>query len=268
MYFEGKVGIITGSSRGIGRVLAKMLVKKGAAIVINGRNKERLEQTRREFLEEGIEVLAIPADITSVSDCENLIKQTIDHYGKLDFLVNNGSLTMNESVDQMDVNTFSSVFTSNSLGAVIPTKIALPFIQKSKGSILFISSLAGLHSMPAASAYSMGKMSLTAFWQSMQIELSHTGVHCGICYLGFTENDADKKMLQANGKETEIPHRPKFLQQSQVKVARQIARMIEKRRKRKTFSTLGKIVQVVFRFFPGITLFIMTKSQKKNHANR
>lgn len=264
MRFKNKVGIITGSSRGIGKATAIELCQQGAKVVLNGRSQMQLFKTRDELLAMGFEVIALQGDVTSMADCEYVVEETIKAFGQLDFLINNGSSTMNDSFENIEPAIYQNVFCSNSLGAVLPTMAALPYLKQSKGSVLFISSLAGLHGMPSASAYSSGKMALTAFWQSLKIELSHTGIHFGICYLGFTENDANKQMLKANGTLVPVPSRPAYLVKSQKQVARLIAQSIHYRKSRRVISLLGKLSAFMFRVFPKLALLIMIKSQKRN----
>lgn len=263
MRFKDRVGIITGSSRGIGRATALELCEQGAKIVLNGRNLTQLLKTKNEFREMGFDVIALQGDVTSMADCEYIMDETIKEFARIDFLINNGSLTMNERFEQVQPSTFDAVFCSNSMGAVLPTIAALPYLKVTKGSVLFISSLAGLHGMPSASAYSAGKMGLTALWQSLRIELSHTGIHFGICYLGFTENDAEKRMLTADGTLVAVPKRPVFMVKSQKQVARLVARSIHYRKPRRVISFMGKVAAFMFRFFPRLMMFFMIKLQRK-----
>lgn len=264
MRFKNKVGIITGSSRGIGKATAIEMCQQGAKIVLNGRNQMQLYKTRDELLAMGFEVIALQGDVTSMADCEYVVEETIKTFGQLDFLINNGSSTMNESFEKIEPSTYQNVFGSNALGAVLPTMAALPFLKQSKGSVLFISSLAGLHGTPSASAYSSGKMALTALWQSLKIELSHTGIHFGICYLGFTENDVNKQMLIADGTLVPVPNRPAYLVKPQKQVAQIITKSIYYRKSRRVISVLGKMAAFMFRFFPKLALIIMIKSQQRN----
>jgi len=117
----------------------------------------KLKKVKEEFDTKNYTTLAIPADICSVEDCKRLVSETIKTFGKIDGLINNGSITMNEQIEKMDGELFKRIFESNSLGAVLPTLEALPFLSKTKGSVIFLSSLAGVHGLPSASAYSMGK---------------------------------------------------------------------------------------------------------------
>jgi short-subunit dehydrogenase len=264
--FKGKVAIITGSSQGIGKATAIALCKQGASVVLNGRNTEKLYHTEAELRRMGYTVHAVQGDITSIEDCQRLVNETLVHFGRLDILINNGSLTMQEKITRIEPEVFAQVHTSNSLGAVYPTLAALPHLQASGGSIILISSLAGLHGMPSAAAYSMGKMALTAWWQSLKIELRQTPIHVGICYLGFTENEAEKRMVTAEGKLIPVPRRPAFFQQSREKVAAEICAMIRYKKSKLVLSPLGKITAWMIRFFPRTVLSIFQWSQRRKFA--
>ena len=266
--FLNKVAIITGSSGGIGKATAIGLAEQGASIVINGRNRRKLELVKKELEQMGFDVLAVAADITSYEECERLMRETVNHFGKIDILVNNASLTMDDTFENLHPDIFAKVFISNTLGTIMPTKAVLPYVKSSKGSVMFISSLAGLHGLPAGSAYCAGKMSLTAFWQSMRIELNDTGIHFGICYVSFTQNDASKRMLSSDGKLVPIQKRPEILKQSQEKVASAIIKSIKKRRAKVVLSVFGKVTELVFRYFPRLVMFIIASlSEKKNKMN-
>ncbi|MEN8697090.1 MAG: SDR family oxidoreductase [Bacteroidia bacterium] len=256
--FQGKVAIITGSSSGIGKTTALQFARQGASVVINGRSKDKLDELRATMEEEGLSVLAIAADITAYKECERLIAETVKHFGGVDILINNASLTMNDTFENIHPDTFNQVLLSNTLGAMMPTKAALSQLKQSKGSVVFISSLAGLHGLPAGSAYCAGKMALTGFWQSLRIELDHTGIHFGICYVSFTQNDKDKRMLAGAGELVEVDERPALLKQSQEQVASAIVRCVRKRKAKVVLSRFGKFISVMFRYMPRITLFLVT----------
>ena len=113
--FSNKVAIITGSSGGIGKITAIELAKQGASIVINGRNSAKLELVKIELEEMNFDVLAIAADITSYEECERLMQETVKHFGKIDILVNNASLTMDDSFENLHPDIFTKVFLSNTL---------------------------------------------------------------------------------------------------------------------------------------------------------
>ena len=137
---------------GIGKTIALELCKQGAHVVLNGRNAERLEKTCLEFLQKGYSVIAVQADVTEPSGCELLINKTLEAFGKIDVLVNNAGLSMSERFENLHPEVFDAVVKSNIQGAAFPTLKALPSLKQTKGSVIFISSAAGMIGLPTASA--------------------------------------------------------------------------------------------------------------------
>jgi short-subunit dehydrogenase len=117
--------------------------------------------------------------------------------------------------------------------------------------------------MPTGSAYSAGKMALTALAQSMRIELDGTGVHIGIVHVGFTQNEDEKRVLTATGELVPVARRPAYLQQTREQVAKAILRSIRKRNFKTILSVMGKLNAFMVRFFPGLVSRIVIYSQKR-----
>lgn len=260
-----KVAIITGSSKGIGKAIAIALVKKGVKVVLNGRNSEKLIKTKLELFELGYEVLAVKADVGKYDECEYLIEQTIDAYGKLDILINNAGIAMEGSISDTSPQVFESVFHTNILGALFPTKAAIPYLKESKGSVVFTGSIAGYMGLPNYSAYSASKMSLTALVQSLKIELAGTGVHVGINYVGFAENDADKTYFDAKGELKIMPVRKQFKRMPLSIVASYFVRGIERRTYKQTLSSIGKFTRVMHQYFPTLFEWALIRKHKSNN---
>lgn len=261
-YFKGKVAIVTGSSRGIGKAIALALCQQGAKVILNGRNAETLEQTRAWFANKGYALEAVAADITNYEACEELVKLATRTYGKLDIVIANGGIAGSASMLNFSVEEFKAVVDSNIYGSYFPIKAALPEIQKSKGSVVFISSLAGLRGIPDHVAYSTGKMGLTAMAQGLAVELKPLDVHVGIVYVGFTENESTKTLLGEGGKLIPVPKRPAFLQQSREKVAQSVLKLIKRRKFKVVLTLLGKLNSVAVRLFPSLLQWIFTKAYK------
>ncbi|HEB33410.1 MAG TPA: SDR family oxidoreductase [Spirochaetes bacterium] len=258
-FFNKKVVIITGSSRGLGRATAYALAEAGALIVLNGRNIERLEQTRKEMKKKGHQVLSIPGDVTSPEDSRNLIEKARAQTGRIDVLINNAGTIMRAGFEEIKPDIFRKVIEGNILGSAYPSMFALPHLKQTGGSVFFISSLAGLHGMPAASAYSAAKMALTGLVESIRIELTGTGVHAGIIYVGFVENDPDKRVYSADGSLIQVD--PPF-QSPQKKVARSIMKCIAKKKYKTALSIPGKLARTGFRLAPGLADFLLKFSYK------
>jgi short-subunit dehydrogenase len=255
----GKVAIITGSSMGIGKAVAIALAKKKVKVVLNGRNLERLEKTAAELSAMGYDVLPVQGDVGKYQDCENLVYQALSKYGAIDILINNAGLAMEGSIADVTPEVFEKVFHTNIMGVLFPTKAALPYLKQAQGSIVFTGSIAGYMGLPNYSAYSSSKMALTALVQSLKIELTGTGIHVGINYVGFAENDHSKTYLNKDGKVETMPVREQFKRMPLEIVAAYFVKGIEKRRYKQTLSSLGKMTKIGQRYFPGVFEWLMIK---------
>ncbi len=250
MDLKDKVAIVTGSSMGIGKSIARELLQRGAKVVLNARNELRLRQTQIEFEKQGFPTLAFAADISDPEDCHDLVRETIAVHGRLDILVNNAGISMEGEIARLSPEVIRQVFAVNTVGSALMTQAALPYLQQTKGSVIFISSLAALFGLPRFSAYCASKMALTSFAQALSLEVSDSGVHVGIAYLGFTENDPDKSILGPDGKTMPQPKRNVFKAQPVDQVAGEIVQMIERRQTRRVFTRLGHLTSLVARFAP------------------
>ena len=169
-FFQDKVIIITGSSMGIGKTMARMMAEAGAQIVLNGRNKQRLNDTQQSFREQGFEMLAVSGDVSKVEDCQQLIEATLKAHGRIDALINNAGISTEGTVMELDPEVFRKVMEVNVLGSVYPTQAALSHLRQSKGSVIFIGSVAGIRGLPRYAPYSASKMALTALAESLKLK--------------------------------------------------------------------------------------------------
>jgi NAD(P)-dependent dehydrogenase (short-subunit alcohol dehydrogenase family) len=264
--FAGQVAIVTGSESGIGRETARALCAAGAAVVLNGRNAERLEHTRQSFADAGLTVVSCVADVTDYASCERLVAAAIQAFGRLDVLITNASISQRAYFADMQPEVFQRVFDSNVYGSVYPLKAALPHLIRTRGSVTFISSISALNGMPSGSAYCAGKAALSNLAHTLRLELDHTGVHFGVVHIGFTQNDADKRVLDAAGQPVLIAHRPPRWQKTQAGVAAIILRHIRRRRKRTVISVLGKLIVLLHTFFPRLgDWIVLTTTRRLRH---
>jgi short-subunit dehydrogenase len=247
---HGKVAVITGSSRGIGKAIANELALKGAKIVLSGRNAERLGKAEAEIRQSGGEVMSVCCDISNPEGGRFLIDEVIKEHGVIDILVNNAGISMRGNFSDLDPAIFRSVFEANVFTAGNVSIPAIKCLKESKGSLVFISSVSGLRGLPYQSVYSAAKMSLRALAESIRIEERDSGLHVGLIYVGYTENDPEKETISADG--TRIPINPRKGRDvmTQQAVAEAVTRSIEKRRFITVLSTLGKLTALIQPVFP------------------
>ena len=250
MDFRNKVVIITGSSKGIGKSLALKLSDLGAKVVLNGRDEHKLDQTYNEFINAGYDCLSVVGDVSIPDDCKQLIEKTILKFSSIDIIIINAGISAIGDVSELNPETAKQVIDVNYLGAHYLSHFGIPHLKKTKGNLIFVSSLAGIRGLPGYSIYSSSKMALTSLAESLKIELNKYAIHIGILYLGFTENDVDKKMFDKDG--ILIPQKSdhNFKPASREKVILKILRSIEKRKFKTVLTPLGKTMYLINRFFP------------------
>ncbi|MCC7465358.1 MAG: SDR family oxidoreductase [Saprospiraceae bacterium] len=255
--FDGKVVIITGSSQGIGRELAFQLAEKGARLVLNARNEAKLQAVKAELASSGAVVTTCAGDISKQADCERLINTALEQYGRIDVLINNAGVGIQYPMEQLQPDVLHTVVETNLLGSIYCTYYALPHLKKTKGSILFIGSIAGIHGIPSSNVYAATKMALTGLAESLRLETFASGVHIGIAQLGFTQNDPDKQHIGPDGNLVPCPKRDPSMVSPQDKVAKGVIEMIEKRQHKRVFSGLGKLLYYLNRISPELVNLIL-----------
>ncbi len=262
--WQNKVVIVTGSSRGIGKKLAEELGRKGANIVLNGSNKSVLEQAKDELLSTGLSVSSCQGDISDFVDCQKVVDHTIFKFGRIDALINNAGICSKSNLDEIQPEVFKKIIDVNLTGSVYMTKAALPYIKRTKGSILFIGSIAGIHGIGDYSAYSSSKAALKTIVESLRIELCDHKVYVGYANVGFTENDPQKTFLDKNGDLIPVPSRKEIKQEPVRTVAARLIKMIERKRSIQTFSFIGKLNDWVSRISPDLVHRILLRSYVNN----
>lgn len=266
-YFKDKVVIITGARQGIGKALSEILASAGSRLVINSRDAQKLGEMKDILIQKGCEVKEVPGDISDEGVCRAIADAALQGFGRIDILINNAGIAGAGAVELADAVVFRKQVEVNLLGSYYMTKWALPHIINSRGSVLFVSSLAGLFGLPFYSGYSASKMALTAFAQSLKSELHGRDVHVGVAYVGFTENDPAKLQYTPDGRLAPLPDR-KVKRVTSEKTASLILRQIRSRRFKSIHSALGKTEALVSKFFPGIIEFILrTAGAKETHRD-
>jgi len=174
---KGKVAIITGASRGIGRAISRGFAEAGADLVVSSRNKRppELEKVAEEVRSLGRKALAIPAHVGKRADVENLVRKTLQEFGRIDILVNNaGANPILSAMIDLEEETFEKVLEVNLKGAFLMSKaVAGEMIKQGGGRIINMSSISGLRARAdKTGAYCISKAAMNMMTQVMARELA------------------------------------------------------------------------------------------------
>ncbi|MEW5924696.1 MAG: 3-oxoacyl-[acyl-carrier-protein] reductase [Candidatus Zixiibacteriota bacterium] len=198
MDFKGKVALITGSARGLGKAIAEKLATLGATVVISDVLMEQTEETVKEFKEKGYEAFAIRADVTSADDVKNMIDAIIGKYERLDIVVNNAGITKDTLLVRMSEEFWDKVINVNLKGAFLVTQAAGKVMMKQRyGRIINISSVVGLMGNVGQANYSASKAGLIGLTKSAARELAPRGITVNAIAPGFIETDMTKSLPEA-----------------------------------------------------------------------
>jgi short-subunit dehydrogenase len=198
-YFVGKVVVLTGASRGIGRALAHAFAKAGAHLVLAARAQQQLSDVAAECsaIRPGIQTLVVPTDITNDVHLQNLVDKTAERFGHIDILVNNAGIIQGGAVSDISSESIRQQFEVNVMSAMRLTQMVLStMLPRQEGHIVFVSSMAGDLAMPYFASYSATKSALHGFADGLRRELAHTGVKATTINPSFT----DTEMVEEAGK--------------------------------------------------------------------
>lgn len=190
----GKVAIVTGASSGIGAATAVHFARLGAVLAITGRNEENLQDTARRCQETGASPpLLITADLVKEDDCTKIIQDTVAKYGKLDVLVNNAGVLEMGSIEKTSLEQYDRVMAVNVRSVYHLTMLAVPHLEKTKGSIVNVSSVNGIRSFPGVLAYNVSKAALDQFTRCVALELAAKQVRVNSVNPGVIVTELQKR---------------------------------------------------------------------------
>lgn len=188
-----KVAFVTGGTRGIGKQIAINLAKAGYDIAINYRNEnEALRETQIEIERQGAKCFSVRGDVSVFEDCEKMVKDIINQFGKIDVLVNNAGITRDMLILRMKEKDFSDVINVNLIGTFNVTKNVVPYMAKKRnGRIINISSVVGISGNAGQTNYSSSKAGIIGFTKSLAKELGSRNVSSKCSSTRFYKNSND-----------------------------------------------------------------------------
>jgi 3-oxoacyl-[acyl-carrier protein] reductase len=186
----GKVAIVTGGSRGIGAAIATLLAERGAAVVVSGRDEERLRDVVKALEGEGRLVLGVAADAARREDAERLVDAAREHFGRLDVLVNNAGILRDALLVRMKDDDWDRVLETNLKGAFLMARAAGRLMMRQRnGRIINIASTAGVMGNAGQANYSAAKAGLIGLTKATARELAHWNILVNAVAPGLIETD-------------------------------------------------------------------------------
>jgi short-subunit dehydrogenase len=247
---RNKTVIITGASSGIGRACALAFAREGCRLILAARDIQKLGEVADESRKLGAEALAVQTDIASEDECRNLINMAIEHYDRIDILINNAGMSMRALFEHTALSVLKRLMDVNFWGAVYCTKYALPYLLESKGSVVGISSIAGFKGLPGRTGYSASKFALNGFLETLRIENRKKGLHVLICAPGFTASNIRNTALKEDGSSQAESPRDEAKMMQPEEVAAHIIKAVKKRKPLLVLTTQGKMTVLLNKFFP------------------
>lgn len=182
-----KVWFITGSSRGLGREITLAALKNGDSVIATARNKSSLDDLVSNY---GDQVYPLTLDVNDNNNVQTAVKNALNHFGRIDVLVNNAGYANLASIEDMDITDFEKQVTTNFFGVVYTTKAVLPFMREQKsGLIINISSIGGRFGNAGLSAYQSSKFAVNGFTEVLAKEVSSFGIKATVIEPGGIATD-------------------------------------------------------------------------------
>jgi 3-oxoacyl-[acyl-carrier protein] reductase len=187
----GKVALVTGASRGIGRATATVLAGCGAAVIVNYRGQaEAAAEVVAQIEAAGGRATSVQADVSDAGDVDRLVKTTTETYGSLHILVNNAGIARDNLLLRMKDDEWDSVIDTNLRGTYLLTKAVLrPMMRARRGRIITIASVVGLLGNAGQANYAAAKAGLIGFTKSVAREMASRGITANAVAPGFVETD-------------------------------------------------------------------------------
>lgn len=196
MNLHGKVAVVTGAGRGIGRAIALRFAAEGAKVVLAARSEDELNAVAQEIASAGGDAIAVKTDVSSEADVKNLIAVTESSFGAVDILVNNAGTMILKPLAETTVEEWNGVMNANLLGAFLCAREALPsMMERRTGRIINIGSMAGRRGYPEQGVYCTSKHGLYGLTKVLAIEGQKYGIRVNMVSPGGAHTKLGEPLL-------------------------------------------------------------------------
>ena len=193
---DGKVAVITGGARGIGKAISEKLAAEGASLVLVDVMLEMAEETAKEFEAKGTKALAVKADVSKLNEAEEAIFKAVEHFGHIDILVNNAGITKDTLLLRMSSDDWQKVIDINLTGAFNFIKASIKHLMKKGGQIVNISSVVGRMGNFGQANYSASKAGMLGLTKTVAKEFASRNVRCNAVAPGYISTEMTQKLPQ------------------------------------------------------------------------
>jgi short-subunit dehydrogenase len=249
--YQGKWVWITGASSGIGRGLAMELARRGASLVLSSRNRERLEELRRETGLDGEHCLVAPLDVSDREAIVRVAQEVLGRVPRIDYLFNNAGVSQRGLIRDTSLEVDRRIMEINYFGAIALTKAVLPqMISQGGGHVVVTSSVVGKFGFPLRSAYAASKHALHGFFETLLVEEKKSGIGVTLLVPGHIVTDVSINALTAEGERYGKMDPGQARGMSVEKAVKQILRAVEKKKREVVVGRIDAWSVYLKKYFP------------------
>jgi NAD(P)-dependent dehydrogenase (short-subunit alcohol dehydrogenase family) len=176
----GKVAIVTGGSQGIGLALAEAFAREGAAVVISSRREDAIQKAAQDLKAGGAKVVGVPADVAKREDAHRTIAAAIEHFGRIDILVNNAQATKQARIENITDEAIALTLGSGLLGTLFHMQAAFPHLRVHGGSVINFGTRQGIYGEPGDGIYGANKEGIRALSRTAAREWGQFGIRVNV----------------------------------------------------------------------------------------